>query len=51
MFTVLAVISVLLAAGVLVWRLGAAGQRTPDDNDRSRQHEVPGADQPPPPRT
>ena len=49
MFTMLAIVSIVLAAGVLLWRLAAAGQRPPGDNDRSRQHEVPGADQPPPP--
>ncbi len=51
MWTVLAVVSLILAAVVLVWRLAAIGQAAPDENDRSRQHEVPGSDQPPPPPT
>lgn len=49
MWIVLAAVSIMLGAAVLVWRLGVIGRRTPRENDRSRQHEVPGADEPPPP--
>jgi hypothetical protein len=51
MWTVLAIVSLMFAAAVIVWRLATVGRPVPDDNDPSRQHEVPGADEPPPPPT
>lgn len=43
------IISLVLAAAFIVWRIGSAGQPDPDDNDPDRQHEVPGAHDRPPP--
>lgn len=42
MWVMIAIISAGLAALVLVWRVVAAGRQVPDENSRSRQHEVPG---------
>lgn len=49
MWTVIALVAVVVGIAALVWRLLVVPQRMPDENDRSRQHEVPGADRPPPP--
>jgi hypothetical protein len=48
MWIVITVVSIVFAAVVLFWRLLSLGQRTPDENDADRQHEVPGAHRPPP---
>lgn len=50
MWTVLAILVVVMAALGLLWRIAVAGQRTPSDHDPSRQHEVPGAGGREPPR-
>jgi len=50
MWFVIAVVSVLLAVVVLLWRVAVAGRPTTDDNDPERQHEVPGARGAPPER-
>lgn len=49
MWTVLAIVVVVLGVAGLAWRLLVIPRDAPDENDRSRQHEVPGSDQPPPP--
>lgn len=43
MWIVLAIVSIVLAIGVVVWRLTIIGQRTPTENDPGRQHEMPDA--------
>jgi hypothetical protein len=49
MWIVLGILAVVLGTAGVAWRLLVIGRRAPDENDRSRQHEVPGADGPPPP--
>jgi len=48
MWTVLAIVIVVLGVAGVLWRVAVIPRDAPDENDPSRQHEVPGADQPPP---
>jgi hypothetical protein len=48
MWIALTVGMLVLATAGVAWRLAVSGRRTPTENDRSRQHEVPGAHEPPP---
>jgi hypothetical protein len=48
MWIALSIVSILIAGVVFVWRVTTVSTPTPDENDASRQHEVPGAHAAPP---
>lgn len=50
MWIALAVLSIVLAVGVVAWRLTVIGRRMPTEIDGDRQHEVPDAAAPAPGR-